>query len=302
MLASRHLSTQQFITDFYKTLLPGIIPRHDFIKWEHIEHTNATYAEDVARLRQCLANHPTIEQSLTVFLATSPKPLTSLRLLFRLIGHTGEVFVSQQDRLDLRAEAMNIHLHTAESEAAIQNIVNILVEIGIAHVLAADLSVLLAGVSIGLETHRRKNSGGTTFKTMVQTFLEACLPILQQSYPTLTLQDEVTITYANQRQSKNVDIALLMGGVPLIGFEVNFYTSRGSKPSEIKRSYAQVRRDLAAVGVALVWVTDGEGYMKMTKSLADAQETHPDIYNFSMFQRFITPDIIEYLATRQPQQ
>ena len=97
--------------------------------------------------------------------------------------------------------------------------------------------------------------------------------------------------YANGRQSKNVDFAFFIDDTPVIGFEVNFYTSAGSKPSEIKRSYAQVRRDLEEVGVELVWVTDGEGYMKMKKSLADAQETHPNIYNFSMLKRNIVNDL-----------
>lgn len=300
MLLSRNLTTTEFSDDFYATILPGVIPRNEFIKWPAIDSLIDEYALDLEQLQQAAADSRlSTKEKLSKFLVSSEDPLSSMRFLFRLLGHTNDVYVCLEERIDIKAEAINMAAGSVLRANAMEIITTSLIEMGIDKILDKNLKEVLLGVCVGLETHRRKNGGGTAFKDLIGDFLEEVLPLLRKKHPTIELKPEVQIVYSNGRQSKNVDFAYLINSKPVIGFEVNFYTSTGSKPTEIKRSYAQVRRDLEEVGTQLVWVTDGEGYMKMKKSLADAQETHPNIYNYSMLKKYVLSDILEYLKTEE---
>lgn len=73
-------------------------------------------------------------------------------------------------------------------------------------------------------------------------------------------------------------------GVKTLGIEVNFYTAAGSKPTEIKRSYGHVDKELEKVDTALVWITDGVGYKEMKKSLKEAVDIHKNTYNLNMMK------------------
>lgn len=296
MLTSRSIIANEFMDDFYATILPGVIPKGEFIGWSRIDTLMSLYTYEIVELSNSLKSTPeSIKVALKQYLTTSKNTMLSVQLLFRLIGHTGDVYVSLEERIDILADARHIGAKDEFSSEALARVINLLIDVGIDKVLQGNITDTLRGISVGLETHRRKNGGGNAFKNLVGIFLEECMPFLSVEYPDIELKSEFKINYSNGRQSKNVDFAYLVNGKPVIGFEVNFYTSTGSKPTEIKRSYAQVQKDLREVGTQLVWITDGEGYMKMNKSLTDAQETFPNIYNLSMLKRYIVGDILDYL-------
>ena len=155
-----------------------------------------------------------------------------------------------------------------------------------------DLGSVFFGVQVGLESNRRKNVGGIAFSLWTRKILESTVGLLGPRY---ALDFEVKIPYEGGANAKSVDYAILYDGKVRIGIEVNFYTTTGSKPTEIKRAYETVNRALSKVGVELVWITDGAGYLKMKKSLAEAFEAHPNTYNYSMASRYLKDDILTLL-------
>jgi hypothetical protein len=98
---------------------------------------------------------------------------------------------------------------------------------------------------------------------------------------------EAKIPYVGGLTAKKVDFAILHKEKLRIGVEVNFFTIHGSKPSEIKRAYENVSRNLSGVHVDFVWITDGIGYLKMQRSLTEAFESHLNIYNYNTAQRYL---------------
>ncbi|MCS7064205.1 MAG: type II restriction endonuclease, partial [Methylacidiphilales bacterium] len=154
-----------------------------------------------------------------------------------------------------------------------------------------DLEDVLYGVQIGLETHRRKNVAGQAFHNEVAALLEHIKQQLASNQIAVEIQTEMTIRYGNGL-SKKVDFALLQNGSPRYGFEVNFYTVQGSKPTEIKRSYGDITRGLRQVGVELIWITDGKGYRNMQSSLRDAYITMPNIYNLRQARENLFDDLL----------
>jgi|ERR1700675_826362 len=127
-----------------------------------------------------------------------------------------------------------------------------------------------------------------------------------QHHPTITspmmrigdlfaVNPKLASKYNSHRALGRVDFALSSHGKVRIGLEVNFYTTSGSKPSEIKRAYQSVNRELSMVGVELVWITDGAGYLKMKRGLREAFEAHRNTYNYEMANRYLKDDIHDFL-------
>lgn len=210
---------------------------------------------------------------------------------FEFLGHTDErKFVSKEDYLKFQDYEKGITTGDAKRVA------RLLFDLGLKNIVDVELRDYFLGVQVGLETNRRKNTGGDAFGTFVYQELKKIQAVLLRKDIQVELKDEFKIFYKDMKTSKKVDFCFLYKGKPAIGIEVNFYTVSGSKPTEIKRSYGQVNRELAQVGCELVWITDGVGYEDMKKSLKEAYDIHKNIYNFKMMEKELEKDIIECLA------
>jgi type II restriction enzyme len=296
MLKSRQISTEEFLKEFFETLTPGVIPREQFLDWAKINSKYDEYKEAIEYfdgLQKSSRNE--IVKDLRDTLLSADDPLTILKGAFELLGHTGDVYVSDKDNLSIRSAAHEIAAGKQKEKSA-QYCATLVGDLGIKNVTdRPDLGSVFFGVQVGLESNRRKNIGGIAFGVWTRKILESTVGLLGPRY---SLEFEVKVPYEGDKNGKSVDFAILYDGKVRIGVEVNFYTTSGSKPSEIKRAYETVNRALSKVGVELVWITDGAGYLKMKKSLAEAFEAHPNTYNYSMASRYLKDDILNLLAER----
>ncbi|MFH1024634.1 MAG: DpnII family type II restriction endonuclease [Planctomycetota bacterium] len=290
ILTSRKIPPEQFLREFLSTLTPGIIPRAQFIKWVAIEEkirANKNIIETFSGFHE--KKGAKLIQELADCLQSSDNPEEILKGAFEFLGHTGEEFVSTEDNVTVHGLSDRIR---KEGEAAAQDAARLFSDLGIEKILEReDLAGTFLGVQIGLETHRRKNVGGEAFNTVVGNFLKNVVTELRPKL-NIALKPELRVLYEDGKTSKKVDFGLLIDDKPRVGIEVNFYTGSGSKPTEIKRSYADVNRHLETVGVALVWITDGNGYLKMRRSMQEAFEAHPNTYNFEMAKKHLKNDLL----------
>ena len=217
-----------------------------------------------------------------------------VKICFELLAHTQPNFITKQDKIDILKLSEEIKKGN-QKEA--QNFINLLKDLGFEEILTTEnIRNYFLGVLIGLETHKRKNLGGSSYINEIRPILKEIILNLNKKGNNLTLKEEEQIIYGNtSKQSKKVDFAIMQNNKPKIGIEVNFYTNTGSKPTEIKRSYGQVNQQLSSKKIELVWITDGFGYTLMRKSIGDAFEIHPNIYNTSMVKRFLEKDIESFL-------
>lgn len=291
MFQSREIASEDFIKEFCDTLMPGVIPRANFIQWSTIEKKLEAYSDAVDFFAGIQGiKGPKLLQELSDCLQSADQPVEMLKCAFELLGHTGNEFVSIEDFINVKrlAESIKTDGETASMKAA-----QILYDLGLAKVLESeDLKSVFLGVQVGLETHRRKNVGGTAFNAMVENFLNQMVGELSHSGLNFKIKREHVIFFKDRKTSKRVDFGLISEGKPPVGIEVNFYTGTGSKPTEIKRSYSDVNRHLAEVGADLVWITDGNGYHRMRKSLREAFEAHPNTYNLAMATKYLKGDLL----------
>jgi hypothetical protein len=254
-------------------------------KAEHLQPQVEFYVELSARV---LKGADFIRE-LTDSLLAADDPLPIIRCAFELLGHTNSEFVTKEDDT---TDAALAERYVQRDEKSSRYFAELLRDLGFERILRrSDLADILLGVQIGLETHRRKNIGGNAFRDEIAAMLTQATRQLADNGQTLMLKPETTIRYGNGL-SKKVDFALMQGGHPRFGIEVNFYTVSGSKPTEIKRSYGSITSGLNKVGTELLWITDGKGYREMNRSLRDAFVTLPNIYNLRQAQQHLQNDLL----------
>lgn len=293
MLPSRNFpSSQAFVESFLASLTPGIIPRTDFIQWHSIDAKLSELESPLlfySELADRISDGADFLVEFRDSLLASDNPVPIVKCAFQLLGHTGDSFVSKEDDIELESTASRIQ---QRDENRADFLAHLLKDLGLLRVLErSDLSDLLLGVQIGLESHRRKNTGGESFKHEVELMLREVASRVTAAGRRLDIANEQKISYG-QRLSKKVDFALTLDGTSRFGVEANFYTGTGSKPTEIKRSYGELLRGLKSVGVDLIWITDGKGYRDMNRSLGDAFEIVPNIYNLKQTQQHLAADLL----------
>jgi len=292
MFKSRRIKSSEFVEEFFDTLTPGVIPRGQFIDWDQINTKCAQYRDFTEYLETLQGmNRPQLVDDLKGSLLSADDPKRILKGAFEILGHTNDYYVSDVDNLDL-CEAAKAIQNGSEKIAA--NCAQLLADLGLRNILRCENTAsAFLGVQVGLESNRRKSVGGEVFNGLAKQLLESTCALLGADY---SVKSEVRIPYKDSENGKKVDFAILRRGAVRIGVEVNFYTTSGSKPSEIKRAYENVNRELNRVGVELVWITDGAGYLKMRRSLEEAFTTHPNTYNYEMASRYLKEDILDYLG------
>lgn len=272
----RYTTPDDFLNEFLCTLTPCIIRA----KKEALLPFVTFYRELACRVQMGCD----FVRELADSLLASDSSLPLIECAFELLGYMEDEF-DDSFTSELAKEIASGNERRAEYFAML------LKDLGFLNILFRDdLEDLLLGVQIGLETHRRKNVGGRVFQKEVRILLDNVVSTLRQKGYKVELRSEVILHYGRE-QSKKVDFAIYHEGQPRFGVEVNYYTVAGSKPTEIKRSYAEVLRGLQSIGVDLIWITDGRGYRDMRQSLKDAFAILPNIYNLRQAQAHLLSDL-----------
>ena len=143
------------------------------------------------------------------------------------------------------------------------------------------------GVEVGLGSNGRKNRGGHLMEDVLQGFIEKEGFVLNQTY--------FKEMYLKDIEHKwNIDLASLsnLGKVAkrfdyvvktdncIYAFETNFYSSSGSKLNETARSYKMIAEESKNIkGFAIVWVTDGLGWVDARNNLEETFDVMDNLYN-----------------------
>lgn len=143
------------------------------------------------------------------------------------------------------------------------------------------------GVEVGLGSNGRKNRGGHLMEDVLQGFIEKEGFVLNQTY--------FKEMYLKDIENKwNIDLSSLsnLGKVAkrfdyvvktdncIYAFEINFYSSSGSKLNETARSYKMIAEESKNIkGFAFVWVTDGLGWVDARNNLEETFDVMDNIYN-----------------------
>lgn len=299
-LPSRNLSDRDaFATEFLASTRAGVIPAASFIDWMAVESIADEIVDPesaVALLRaHILAGRPA-RGSLEEALRSTVDPCTLVRQLFFLLGHTGKRFVSFEYDVDIPKVSMACRRGDDEAVALLADA---LFDAGIAAVLrSGSLADVARGIRIGLDTHRRKSSGGAAFSVLVAEILHNAEMTLALAGHNLRVQTEVTVAY-DEGLAKTVDFAVTDGDGTVAVVEINFYTAGGSKPSEVARSYSDLSRKFESRGIPFIWITDGRGWHTMRNVVKEMPLQVPNIYTTSQASEHLAADLAWLMEQRE---
>lgn len=285
-------SSEEFRDSFLNSLTPGVIERKNFIQWDTISAKRERYEKFFGFFKQI--DYSTRDEFTKQFadaLMSADTAMEYVNLAFELLGHTGKNYVSNEDYIDFK-----VFSEAEKTEDLMLYVSEVLYDLGLNRINEFEIDDYFTGVQVGLETHRRKNVGGTAFSNLMETELNVLVSKLETKGLSISLKKEDKLFFTDMVTSKTVDFSLASGNKK-IGIEVNFYTASGSKPTEIKRSYGHINNELDKVDTLLVWVTDGVGYMQMKKSLKEACDIHKNTYNYIMFKDSFEEDVIKFLKS-----
>ncbi len=144
-----------------------------------------------------------------------------------------------------------------------------------------DLYSYLVGSEVGLDTNGRKNRSGHIFEDAVGLFLDDKLSNLNDYH--YVKEDTEVIIHRNKR----FDYVIYKNQVPKIVIECNFYNSTGSKPIEVAHAYAGLQKDTDEANLIFIWVTDGQGWRKMFKTLMNVADDIDFIVNYNMLDKVL---------------
>lgn len=140
------------------------------------------------------------------------------------------------------------------------------------------------GVEVGLDSHGRKSRSGEMMSSAIaEKFDEA--GILYDKEVSSSKMPELKDVLGKDK--KKFDFVISTASKKYL-IEVNYYSSNGSKVTEIPRSYMDLAHKINSTGkYEFVWITDGKGWEGAKVQLNEAYEEIPELYNLATLGNFI---------------
>ena len=131
----------------------------------------------------------------------------------------------------------------------------------------------------------RKNRRGTKLKAVINKIISSTIEkINKEKGLNLSFEPQMYVDLANER--KKIDYVILQNGKQKIAIEVNFYSTSGSKPSEVlSRAYPEVQENLKKKGLGFIVITDGIGWESMKPVISTAYEKLDYLMNIKQAKR-----------------
>lgn len=154
----------------------------------------------------------------------------------------------------------------------------------------------VTGVEVGMDTHGRKNRGGSLMEEIVGQFIdELCikngLEYLKQAGAS-AIKNRWGVDVIVDKSERRFDFAVFnpnSGKIKL--FETNFYNGGGSKLKATCGEFRVLHDELKSQEIDFVWVTDGMGWHTTKRPLEETYNHNDYIFNLSMLEKGILNEL-----------
>ncbi len=259
---------------FFQTITPEILSPEDYTDWDAIRKKVKELRREIALLQSLDKDNPV--EDLTDLLHHTPNVLKVLQLL---VAHTPRkiLFDDKNKYIDFKEDLKEV----ANNIERAKSVAGIFVEMGLVDFLkeAKSIEDVVKGVLLGLEPNSRKNRRGKKVEAVISKLISSTIEeINKERGLNLSFENQMYVSLPNER--KGIDHIILQDGKPRIAIEVNFYSTSGSKPSEVLgRAYPEVQENLRKKGIGFIVITDGLGWEKMRPVITTAYEKLDHLMN-----------------------
>jgi type II restriction enzyme len=152
------------------------------------------------------------------------------------------------------------------------------------------------GIEVGLDSNGRKNRGGTTMETIVESQLrqicqEQGLLVMPQA-TSVKIRSEWGIYIEVDKSSRRFDFAVRNEDV-LYLIETNFYGGGGSKLKATAGEYRALFDFISPQGHKFIWITDGLGWKSALRPLEETFNYIDYTLNLKMASTGLLSEIIK---------
>jgi len=154
------------------------------------------------------------------------------------------------------------------------------------------------GVEVGLNSNARKNRTGSSMEEIVENFLvDFCLRNRHINYISQATREKILIEFNIQinidKNNRRFDFALFNHHTrQLYLFEVNYYSSQGSKLKATAGEYQYLDDLLKNQNIKFIWITDGKGWLTALNSLEETFNHNDYVINLEMLKNEILDFIV----------
>ena len=192
----------------------------------------------------------------------------------------------REKKFDIRDNGKIITYDLSKHVNSIEELSRLMSETGLFKMMENRLINLVDyvyGVETGLDSNARKNRGGHQMEDLVEGFIRAT----GKKYFKEMYLSEIESRYgldlsaiSNKGSTRKRFDFVVESNNHIFAFEVNFYTSSGSKLNETARSYKMLAEESRGVnGFTFVWVTDGCGWKDAQNNLRETFDVLDTLYS-----------------------
>lgn len=268
-------SISEYDSDFEETLLTTNHTYEYFVNWDKVFNNINKFSNEIDILNKLTnVNSEEIETCFREIINSNPNVIPILPSIVALRDKNVDILdIDNNDEINIKFSKNSIDTEGIVKFAKHTGLLDLFLKIN-------DLKSYLVGVEVGLDTNARKNRSGHTFEDIVGKFLADTI----KDYHNFSLKKEDTIAFD---RTKRWDYVIYKNEEPKIFFECNFYNSSGSKPIEVANAYVDLQHQINDANYDFIWVTDGQGWKKMSKSLKEVSSGINYIFNFNMLTKHL---------------
>ncbi len=172
----------------------------------------------------------------------------------------------------------SLKINFYKNEFDIDEIVNFSIKTGLLNLFNKidDLYSYLVGTEVGLDSNGRKNRSGHIFEDIIGNLLENNFANINNIE---VKKEDATVSID---RDKRFDYVIYKDNIPEYAIECNFYNAGGSKPIEVAHAYVELQKELDDKNIKFVWVTDGQGWRKMSKKFNAVIDDIDFLVNYNM--------------------
>lgn len=271
-------STQDYISNFLDTLLDSNWTYDYFVNWKKVFDSLKNYLVEIGILnslnkvpkdelesnfRKILINYPEVVEVLPSILA------------IRLLNKSKTISIFDFDYHS------SLEINFSKNEFDIDDIINFSKKTGLLDLFNKidDLYSYLVGTEVGLDSNGRKNRSGHIFEDIVGKLLN------QRFKDTKNIKIKKEDNTVPIERDKRFDYVIYENDIPKYTIECNFYNSGGSKPIEVAHAYVELQKELDDKNIKFIWITDGQGWKKMSKKVNDIIDDIEFLVNYNILNK-----------------
>ncbi|MEA5580768.1 type II restriction endonuclease [Nodularia harveyana UHCC-0300] len=293
-------SDENQVFDFFKDTLTGSITKWDyFVDWQKVLKGFHNIEIHLNTLNYLIGKND-IESEFCTLLQQSPQIITTIPILIACRTLSLQI-LTDYSKGRFIYKSFNFQNKTSLTQSDIDDILEFTKKTGVLDLFRnkniKSIPDYVLGIEVGLDTNGRKNRGGKTMETIVESLVSK---ICQQNnfswIPQATSQkilSEWNIKVEVDKSKRCFDFAVKnQNSIYLL--ETNFYGGGGSKLKSTAGEYKSLFDFISPQGHKFIWVTDGLGWKT---SLRPLEETFLYIdYTFNL--NMVVNGLLEELITQ----